>query len=195
MEKKKLTKLEKLEKIDRLSTTFFSRILLKKIYDFNQSNILDIIYKHCQAGFKDCLLSDIEGEIYLIYNSDGYYAEPIHPDYWKMLYNHIIQSEFFIEEYKESNKIYVFKFKFPKEYLNDFNLILEGKYSQLSKKYMEHYNEDSSLLYHLHNKTFEIKKIYSDKFKIPLKMLENVELGPKIDKNKETYKSFFGINI
>ena len=134
MEEKKI---QRLLSIKSLSTVFYSRVLFKEIYDFNEKNIVGIKHKHCQVGFQKCLLSPVEGEIFMFYNSEGYYTDPIHPDYWKILYKKIKECNLFIEEYKESDKIHVFKFKFPERLMNDFQLILEGKYSKLSKKYME----------------------------------------------------------
>jgi len=192
MEEKQI---ERLLVLKDLTTIFFSRILFKEIYDFNESNILGVKHKHCQVGFIKCMLSENHGELFMFYNSDGHYTDPIHKNYWQVLYDFIKASDLFIEEYKLSDKHYIFKVRFLKQYLKDYDLILEGKYSKLSKSYMSYYPGTDSLLYHLHYKTSDIKEGYSKKFKVPVKAFNDVELGPKIDKDKEIYKVNFGINV
>ena len=72
---------------------------------------------------------------------------------------------------------------------------MSGKYSMLSKSYMNYYPDKESLLYHLYHKTPIIKEAYAKKFKLPKKVFDNIEIGPKIDKEKETFNLDLKINV
>ena len=147
------------------------------------------------TGFQKTMLAKETGQLYMFYNSKGHYPEPKQSDYWEELYENIKKSKLFLEEYKLSSTAFVFKVKFPERFMKDYKLIMSGKYSMLSKSYMNYYPDKESLLYHLYHKTPIIKDAYAKKFKLPKKVFDNIEIGPKIDKEKETFNLDLKINV
>jgi len=181
-----------LTKTTDLVTILLSRPIFFTLNTFDKRNILDIKEKHAEMGFvKSFLESEYDKNIYMVYDSKGYYVETVknHHFKWEVFYNSVINSSSFIEEVKLSDNIYAFKIKFPEKFIDDFNKIINGEYSKISKEYItKFYPDEDSVMYNLKNRTPELIDAYSEKFKINTKIFDTCEVGPKMILEKEIFQ-------
>lgn len=182
-----------LTKSNDLVTVLLSRPMFYALNTFGKKDISDIKVRHLELGFKKTLLSENEtdkGYIYLVYQSNGYFYESYKKprNDWEFFKDSVLKSKHFIEEIQLNEYDYAFKVKFMEEFMDDFNYILEGRYTKVSNEYMSRfYPDEKSLMYHLKNKTSEIREAYSLKFKVKESLFNDCEnIGPIIDKQKET---------
>lgn len=132
------------------------------------------ILKH---GFISAYIDDINHEthyphaVYLLY-------KPKQID----VFEKFIQSEYkrtplLVEDYDYPGGYIVTVYKFPKEFMEEYQLFLQGKYSKFSKKYTDLFpvlvevtdengnkSEKYSLQYHIFNRTSAMKRYLEEKF-------------------------------
>jgi hypothetical protein len=176
-----------------LVTCLLSRPMFYALNTFGKRSISDIKVKHLELGFKKTLLSENEidkGYLYMIYQSNGYFYESYKKPTidWGFFHDSVLKSKHFVEEIRLTEDDHAFKVKFMEEFMDDFNYIIEGNYSKVSNEYISRfYPDDKSLMYHLKNKTPDIKEAYSLKFKVKESLFDDcANIGPIIDKQKET---------
>jgi hypothetical protein len=90
---------------------------------------------------------------------------------------------YFEDTYVYDDKFTVIIFSFPERYSKDYNLVLKGKYSKLSKAYMELFPElgmsgKPSLYHHIFNKTEGLRNYWQK------------NLDSEIDTSKDYWQTF-----
>ena len=183
-----------------LVTILLARPMFYALNTFGKYNISDIKTKHLELGFRKALLSKDEsdkGYLYMIYQSTGYFYDTYKKatSNWEFFYDSVLKSKHFVEEVKLAEDDFAFKVKFLEEYMDDYLYILEGKYSKVSDKYIsKFYPDEKSLIYHLKNKTPEVREAYSLKFKVRESLFNDCDnIGPIINKEKESLVLSFGV--
>lgn len=92
-------------------------------------------YQMPQSQFRNCFVGDnikgISNKIILVYE---YSATNLYLNFVFTLKKH----ELFEDLYELDDKHSAFIFKVPEAHLNDYNKIIKGEYSQISKQYKEH---------------------------------------------------------
>lgn len=172
------------QKENNVCTCTISRPVMKMLNTFNKTDILDIRDKHNEIGFKQIYINDFEKRtVTLVY-------VPKDPESrnWEFFRDSVMKNKRFLEEIKIKNK-FVFIVKFPEVWGKDFDTIIQGKYSKVSKEYLSTFYENkTSILYHFSNKTEEAVSFYSREFNVPESVFNDCEIGPKIDLDIETFK-------
>lgn len=179
------------EKRISIARSMLTRPLISNVYDFEKSNILDIVQSHYLNGYLDTYFTINDYELAIKYNCEeakldnGYVRKIIN---WSSFEESLKKSKLFIELISEDNYKY-FIFKYPKEWILDFTHIKNGEYSKVSTNYInKFYASKDNFLFHFKWKTEEAIDYYSKKFNVDKKLFKKCEIGPKVDLEKEMYK-------
>lgn len=123
-------------------------------------------------------------------------------------FNELEKEKNFIESFDFNDNKVVFVFRIPKKFDRDYNIFLRGKYSKMSRAFMElfpkevyvydnrgkpvknsfgSYLKEPSQFYHIFNRTEYLKQKWAEKLNIDLEMFtDNDELYNIQDPIKET---------
>jgi len=171
------------------------KIKLKKTDYFNKLFLYSSVFSR-SSNFITPLIVKTKNEVsFDKYFMNCYVGNELTGDYGKFIYIHLrykpiieleevekklVDNENFIESKNTDKQYTLYKFKVPEEFLNDYNLIISGKYSQISD------NAKLRILsFHNATKTSKIFQILYKKEELRM-FLEN-ELQEKLPKNAELH--------
>ena len=174
-----------------LQTTFLTRPILQAVNTFGKSGILSIRDKHISSGFYNLLFDNdsnaVKPSVYLIYNSK-YTLNDKPVLNWELFHDSVIKSKFFISEEQVNDETCAFRLHYPNKWVNDFNHIVNGKYSKVSAEYIRtFYPSKNDFLYHLKFRTDEVMNYYAELFKVDSKIFKDCEIGPLIDYEQNAF--------
>lgn len=182
--------LEETQEVKRTCSTIF---LLPGI-GLKRQNIL----KH---GFLSVYIDDIghdvhyKNSVYVLYKPDQV------EEFQKFLKSEYKRTPLLVEDYDYPGGYIVTVYKFPQEFIEEYDLFLGGKYSKFSKKYTSLFptkieildektgthKEKFSLQYHIFHRTNAIRKYWGDTFGMKEDELpEDLEYWGIPDIEKET---------
>lgn len=181
--------LEETQEVKRTCSTIF---LLPGIGLKRQS-----ILKH---GFVSAYMDDVnhdvhyENSVYVLYKPEQI------EEFQKFLSSEYKRTPLLVEDYDYPGGYVVTVYKFPKEFMEEYDLFLKGKYSKFSKKYMDlfpvridtHDPETGmtkmkySLQYHILNRSDAMKRYWEEKLGMEGELPEDLEYWKIPDKKEET---------
>jgi len=182
--------LEETQEVKKTCTTIF---LLPGI-GLKRMNLL----KH---GFISSYIDDKNHDIH--YKNSVYvlYKPEQIEEFQKFLQSEYRRTPLLIDDYDYPGGYVVTVYKFPDEFMKEYNLFLEGKYSKFSKKYIDLFpvrvevfdpkagvtKEKFSLQYHIFERTSAIRRYWEDRLGFKEGELpEDLEYWSIPEKDKET---------
>lgn len=149
------------------------------------------------SAFMDDKNHDVhyENAVYLLYKPEQV------EEFQKFLTSEYKRTPLLVEDYDYPGGYIVTVYKFPAEFMEEYKLFLEGKYSKFRKKYIELFpmrvevfdteththKEKYSLQYHVFGRTPAIRKYWEDILGYkPGELPEDLEYWSIPDKDKET---------
>ncbi len=156
------------------------------------------ILKH---GFISAYIDDKGHDVH--YNNAVYclYKPNQIEEFQKFLTSEYKRTPLLVEDYDYPGGYIVTVYKFPSEFMEEYNLFLQGKYSKFKKKYIDlfpskvevfnesthMYSEKYSLQYHIFERTDAIRKYWEDRLGYkPGELPADLEYWSIPDKEKET---------
>lgn len=148
-------------------------------------------------GFLNAYLDDVSHEphytesIYLLFKPADI------EDFSYFLDTEQQRTSLLIEDYDYDGGYIVLVYRFPEQYLHEYNLFLNGQYSYFRKTYTSMFQEEveiknkfaivvkksKSIHYHVFNKTKELKEMWEERIGQPIP--DDGEYWPIVDMNKE----------
>src|SRR6267378_4800052 len=185
---------QELEKAGDIQKKTCTTIFLLPGIGLKRQNLL----KH---GFISAYLDDkdhevhYENAVYLLYKPSQV------QEFQKFLTSEYKRTPLLVEDYDYPGGYIVTVYKFPAEFMEEYELFLRGKYSKFRKKYIElfpmkvemlnpanhMYTEKLSLQYHIFERTDALRKYWEDRLGYRSGELpENLEYWSIPEKEKET---------
>lgn len=178
-----------------MNLTNSSIFLLRGLHLIKPNEIIDRSSIVQMLGFKNAYIRDINHETDLEYPLFLLFSPPE-----MAIFNEFLEGEYeygqLKEDYDYPNNQVVLVYDFPESYKNDYKLIIEGKYSQVSEKYKklfpETYKEGglvhNTLTFHVFNKTKKLREEKEKALELEPGFLEGQELWELFNIEKETLK-------
>lgn len=163
-----------------ISARFLLRPLgiVKKNETLSTSNIRNF-------GFVNAFIKDLNHEteyeypLYLLFKQE----QPILS--FRDFVNEEYDRGYLLEDYDYPEGFIVMVYDYPNEYREDYNKVMDGKYSQTSKKFQNHFPETMMLEGVMQESVYSKVFNRNDKFRKGLEVIYGIEL----DKDSEVWRS------
>ena len=175
-------------KIDKTITTIFIVPTLKIPREQLQEN--KFINGYIKDENRDV---QYENAVYLLFKPENL------DKFREFLDSEYERTDSLLDDYNYDNDYVVLVYKFDKEYINDFNLIKQGKYSKTSPRFQDLFpkvikivkgtlhKDEVSLQHRIFNKTEDLVKFWEDSLDVVFE--EEYELWYKFNEQLETLNS------
>ena len=185
------------------------KIKLKKTEHFNKLFLYSSILSRSSNFITPLLIKHKNDVSFDKYFMNCYVGNELTGDYGKFIYIHLrykpvleleniekklIEDENFIESRNTDKQYTLYKFKVPDEFLKDYNLILEGKYSKISNeaklRILSFHNADkNSKIFQILYRKEELKIFLENEFQE--KLPDDAELHGIMNPEEETFLKDF----